>query len=114
MLPSPFYAEGPTELGDDQTWVDDVTASHHRKGLADRPRTSPRVIVDGWVAAGALALVSRMRGQSTRWLGMARLLNGIVRMDVRAPGPSEARLFPGAQHTLGGRSDSPFGAARRQ
>ena len=61
MLPSPFHAEWPTDLGDDQTWVDDVTARHHREGLADRPRTSPRVIVDGWVTAGALALVSQLR-----------------------------------------------------
>ena len=61
MLPSPFYAEVPADLGDDRTWVDEAAGHHHRDEFAQRPRTGLRAIVGDRVAAGPLRLVSRLR-----------------------------------------------------
>jgi hypothetical protein len=61
MLPAPFYAEVPTDLGDDQTWVDEAAGVHSRVELRRRPGRSLRALIDDLVAAGALMLVSRVR-----------------------------------------------------
>ena len=61
MLPSPFYAEVPADLGDDRTWAHEAGGNHHREEFRQRPRRGLRAIVDDWVAAGTLSLVSRVR-----------------------------------------------------
>ena len=61
MLPSPFFAEVPTDLGDGQTWVREVAGEHQRDEFTQRPRTGLRAIVGDRVAAGTLRLVSRLR-----------------------------------------------------
>lgn len=61
MLPSPFFTEVPTDLGDDQTWVREAAGEHQRDEFTQRPRTGLRAIVGDSVAAGTLRLVSRLR-----------------------------------------------------
>lgn len=61
MLPSPFYAELPPDLGDDRIWADEAAVDHHRKDLTHRPRKGLRTILDDWLAPGGLALVRRAR-----------------------------------------------------
>ena len=61
MLPSPFYAEVPADLGDDRTWVDEAAGHHHRNAFTQRPRTGLGAIVGDGVAAVTLTLVRRVR-----------------------------------------------------
>jgi len=61
MLPSPFYAEVPADLGDDRTWVDEAAGHHHRNEFTQRSRTGLRALAGAEVAAVALMLVSRVR-----------------------------------------------------
>jgi hypothetical protein len=45
MLPAPFYAELPADLGDDQTWAHLRAAGQQREnGLAHRPSPSWRAL----------------------------------------------------------------------
>lgn len=61
MLPSPFYTEVPTDLGDDRTWAREAAGDHQCDEFTQRPRIGLRAIVDDGVAAGTLRLVNRLR-----------------------------------------------------
>jgi hypothetical protein len=61
MLPAPFYAEVPSELGDDQTWVDHEAAGRHGDEFTPRPGRSLRAVVDDRGASSTLTLLSRVR-----------------------------------------------------
>lgn len=66
MLPSPFYAEVPADLGDDLTWAAEAAGGHRRHEPTNRHRTGLRAIVDDWVTSGALMLICRMRKARAR------------------------------------------------
>jgi hypothetical protein len=61
MLPAPFYAEVPSELGDDQTWVDHEAAGRHGDEVTPRPGRWLRAVIDDTLASGAQTLFSRVR-----------------------------------------------------
>ena len=66
MLPAPFHTEVPTDLGDDQTWVDHRVAGHQSDELSDRPVRSLLAIVNDRIAIEALTFVSRVRRMLAR------------------------------------------------
>ena len=66
MLPAPFYAELPTDLGDGQMWADQWGGSRHSDGLSNRPSLRLRSIADDRVATDALTFVSRVRSLLSR------------------------------------------------
>jgi hypothetical protein len=60
MLPAPFYAEVPADLGDDQTWGDEAAGGHAGDEPRHRSSRSLRALVDDMITARVLTLASRV------------------------------------------------------
>jgi hypothetical protein len=61
MLPAPFFAEVPADLGDDETWAAQATGAPHGATLVRRLGRWLRPIVDEAFRSAALALARRVR-----------------------------------------------------